>query len=106
MDIHLVTPGLVQAAGSLKDLNKFLNLEDIREDIVTRDDVMSRDGGCDDAVVISGGEFTWDTTRDVSCLNDINLAVPRGELIVMVRLLYFLFDPLALVINKHIVGRI
>ncbi|XP_035824262.1 multidrug resistance-associated protein 1-like [Aplysia californica] len=74
----IIIPEFVQASDALAKLNKFLNLEDIPEDIVKKTSV------CEESITIKDGVFTWDRSSSKNCIENINVSIPTGQLVAIV----------------------
>ncbi|XP_035824257.1 multidrug resistance-associated protein 1-like [Aplysia californica] len=74
----IIIPEFVQASDALTKLNKFLNLEDIPEDIVKKTSV------CEESITIKDGVFTWDRSSSKNCIKNINVNIPTGQLVAIV----------------------
>ena len=80
--IFMVLPDLVMANEAVHKLNKFFNLEDIPDEIVSRDTPNEKEP----AINIAKGDFTWDSTNGEPSLKNINITVPKGGLVAVVGL--------------------
>ena len=68
---------VVQAAVSIKRINKFLNLEELDPDNTTNDDM-------DKEVIAKNAYFTWGEKSDPPNLKNLNFSIKKGSLVAVV----------------------
>ncbi|KAG1678456.1 Multidrug resistance-associated protein 1 [Nymphon striatum] len=73
-EIPFVVGELIKSA---RRISKFIQCEEIGENIVNRDETSSN------ALTIENGVFTWEKSSEV-CLSDINMNVEQGQLVAIV----------------------
>ncbi|KAH9491623.1 Multidrug resistance-associated protein 1 [Bulinus truncatus] len=75
-----ILPNFLQATVSAKKLNKFLNQEDIQEDLVKK----KANTDSDVAIEIIDGTFTWQRSAEKETLKNIDLKISVGSLVAIV----------------------
>ncbi|KAH9507533.1 Multidrug resistance-associated protein 1 [Bulinus truncatus] len=75
-----ILPNFLQATVSAKKLNKFLNQEDIQEDLVKK----KANTDSDVAIEIIDGAFTWQRSAEKETLKNIDLKISVGSLVAIV----------------------
>ncbi|XP_059160756.1 multidrug resistance-associated protein 1-like [Physella acuta] len=76
--LPMIIPMLVQAGVAITRLARYLNTDDIKPDVVTRDP------RSEFAVKITNGEFTWDKEQETPTLRNITMEVKPGSLVAVV----------------------
>ncbi|KAK6983579.1 multidrug resistance-associated protein 1, partial [Biomphalaria glabrata] len=76
--LPMLIPMLVQAGVAVTRLARYLNTDDIKPDVITRDP------SAENAVEIVNGDFTWDKEQLIPTLRDINIAIKPGSLVAVV----------------------
>ena len=78
----MVISGLVEAIVSTKRISSFLNSDEIQadaRDVVLKENI--QDG--DEVLSITNGEFSWSKNGKEPILQDVDLTVEKGELVVV-----------------------
>lgn len=86
-----VTSNIIEALVSITRLEKFFRAEELQGDARTLANTLSVDEGVigrkleegDEVLRIENGEFKWSREAEVPILEDVNLAVKKGELVGM-----------------------
>ncbi|KAG1731999.1 P-loop containing nucleoside triphosphate hydrolase protein [Suillus paluster] len=75
-----VTSNIIEALVSVKRLSGFLHAEELQQDALMKSQKNTLNIG-DEVLSIKGGEFQWNKQDISAALEDINLAVRKGELV-------------------------